>query len=414
MSAPRRPGAKRGASADAARGTSTGGPRGASARGSPLPAPGACPACLRRGWLLAELSGVLDRCARDRARLLELLALRDEELIAAVAGRRSVELTAAYESLDADELGDDLAICRHGHLYPRALRDRGAPPMLAVLGGADRLAQLTAAPVVAILGSRAPSDYGRETARGLARGLAASGVTVVAELADGIAAAALAGAHEANGGAVAVRGDGLGVRCPPRLRPLYERITRAGCAVSELPRECAGRRWGHLASARTVVALASLSVVVEARATPEELAAAAVAKSLGRAVAAVPGRVSSPLSRGTNALLMDGASLVRGAHDALELVYALDAQHAGGSTARTRAALPALAHSAGDPRVPAGMRPALLTVLERVGCGYDTPDKLTRAGVDSRAVLAALSELELTGLLTRGDCGRYLPRDPLD
>jgi DNA processing protein len=174
-----------------------------------------------------------------------------------------------------------------------------------------------------------------------------------------------------------------------------------------------GRRWGQLASARIVIALASLCIVVEARATPEELAAAAIAKSLGRDIAAVPGRVSSPLSRGPNALLMDGASLVRGPRDVLELVYALEPRRAGGPTAPARSARPAPAYPAGNP-CPAAMRPELLAVLERVGCGYDTPDKLTRAGVDPREVLPALSELELTGLLTRGDGGRYLPREPLD
>ena len=59
------------------------------------------------------------------------------------------------------------------------------------------------------------------------------------------------------------------------------------------------------------------------------------------------------------------------------------------------------------------MRPGLREVLERVGAGYDTPDKLTRAGVRASAVLPALSELELEGLLVRGDGGRYLPRDHL-
>jgi DNA processing protein len=283
-----------------------------------------------------------------------------------------------------------------------------------VRGGAERLARLTTAPVVAILGSRAPSDYGRETARGLARGLAASGVTVAAGLADGIAAAALAGAQEAGGRSVAVLGDGLGVACPPRMRPLYARATRSGCAVSELPRDCAGRRWGQLASARIVAGLAPLSVVVEARETPEELAAAVVAKSLGRAVAAVPGRVSSPLSHGTNALLVDGASLVRGPRDTLELLYTLDTPPPGDPTAATTAARPPAACCIGAAYQHPGMRPAVRDVLERVGAGYDTPDKLERAGVDSRELLPALSELELSGLLARGDGGRYLPRDPLD
>jgi len=383
------------------------------------PRSGACDLCLRRSWLLSTLSGVLDRCARDRARLLELLALCDEELIAAVAGRRADELTAAYESFEMDDLEDaprrELAVCRHARGYPRALMAPAAPHMLTVLGGVGRLACLTAAPAVAIIGSSAPSDYGRETARGLARGLAASGVTVVAGLADGVAAAALAGVLDARdgAGAVAVLGDGLGVACSPRLRPLYERVTRDGCAISELPRACAGRRWGRLASARTVVGLGLLSVVVEARETPEELAAATVAKALGHVVAAIPGRVSSPLSRGAHALLMDGASLVRGPRDVLELIYARGG-HTRALAPQADAAQPAIADRAGDEHARDRMRPALRAVLEHVGAGYDTPDKLTRAGVDAREVLPALSELELEGLLARGDGGRYLPRDHLD
>ncbi|MGO9319695.1 MAG: DNA-processing protein DprA [Solirubrobacteraceae bacterium] len=382
-----------------------------SSRGGKRRAPGelgACAACLRRSWLLSALSGPLDCCARDRARLLELLALADCDLLAAVAGRRAPELRTAYERFDAGELQRDpqvQAICRHRRGYPHALGGPAAPHMLAVAGGASRLAKLAAAPVVAILGSRAPSDYGREMARSLARGLAASGVTVAAGLADGIAAAAHAGALDAGAGSVAVLGGGLGVSCPPRRRSLYERIRRAGCAVSELPLDCAGRRWGQLASERIVVGLGLLSVVVEAEQTPADLAAAGIARALGRTVAAIPGRVTSPLSRGAHALLMDGASLVRGPRDVLELLCPI-----GAASANVRAPLPAAGEV--DPR--AGLRPALKAVLERVGAGYDTPDKLARAGVDSRHVLPALGELELTGLVIRGDGGRYLPRDPLD
>ena len=383
---------------------------------SAAPRPDACSACLRRRWLLSALSGVLDRCARDRGRLLELLALRDEELIAAVAARRASELSSAHERFEIDAPDGAprrvLELCRHARGYPRALTAPSAPHMLAVLGGAGRLATLTAAPAVTVIGSASPSDYGRETARGLARGLAASGVTIVASVADGIAAAALAGVLDAGAGAIAVRSDGLGVPCSPRLRPLYESVTREGCAISELPWDCGGRRWGQLAAARTIVGLGLVSVVVEARDTPEELAAAAVAKALGRVVAAIPGRVSSPLSRGAHALLMDGASIVRGPRDVLELIYAHDRQ-TGGRAAQAGTARPAIASRGGDARTAAGMRPGLREVLERVGAGYDTPDKLTRAGVRASAVLPALSELELEGLLVRGDGGRYLPRDHL-
>jgi DNA processing protein len=362
----------------------------------------ACAGCRRRSWLLSSLSGPLQYCARDRARLLELLALEDGELIEAVAGRRKAELQAQYEHFTPDALPRDPhveAICRHCRSYPPALDDPAAPYMLEVAGGAARLAKLVAAPVVAILGSRAPSDYGVQMARSLARGLAASGVTVAASLTDGIAVAAHAGALDAGGASVAVMGGGLSVSCPARRRSLCERLKREGCAVSELPLDCGGRRCGQLASERILAALPRVAVVVEADHTPEDLAAARIAVALGRTVAAIPGRVTSPLSRGTHALLMDGAALVRGPRDVLELLYTLGGCEQGEPRPAPAGASP-----------PTGLQPRLLAILERVGSGCDTPDKLARAGVEPSAAVLALSELEVIGLLVRGDGGRYMPR----
>jgi DNA processing protein len=386
------------------------------------------------------LSGALDCCARDRSRLIELLALADEELLQAVAGTRKAELQAQYArfrlgapggetrarmheagatgGVDAvaeiDVETDVETICRHRRGYPRALDGPAAPHMLEVAGGAERLAELASAPVVAVLGSRRASDYGIEMARDLARGLVASGVSVAASMSDGISAAAHAGALEAGAGSIAVMGGGLGVACPARRRPLYERVVDAGCAVSELPHDCAGRRWGKLASARIVVELASVAVVVEADETAEDLFAARLARARGGTVAALPGRVTSPLSRGAHALLMDGASLVRGPGDVLELLYRCGGVAPGGRSSTSASAptpTPADASAGGeDPR--RGLRRELRMTLERVGAGCDTPDKLTRAGVDAAEALLALSELELMGLLARGDGGRYLPRSP--
>jgi DNA processing protein len=359
---------------------------------------GACVLCLRRSWLLSELSGPLDYCARDRQRLIELLALEDEDLLHAVAGRRRDELRARYETFGAHELPPAPAveaICRHRRGYPRALGDAGAPRMLNVVGGTERLQKLTTAPVVAILGSRKASDYGIETARSLGRALAASGVTVTSGLVDGIALAAHRGALEASGRTVAVMGGGLGVSCPVRMRGLSERLMGRGCVVSELPRDCRGRRWGQLASERIVVGLAALTVVVEAEDTPGDLAAARIARALGRTLAAIPGRVSSPLSRGTHALLMDGAKLLRGPADALELLSGI------GCRAQARA-------RANDERTHPELEPRLTAILERVASGADTPDRLTSTGMNPCEALLALSELELMGLLSRGHGGRYV------
>jgi DNA processing protein len=351
----------------------------------------ACDGCVRRSHLLAELSGPLDFRAGDRDRLIELLALEDRELLQAVAGRRTAELCAWHERFHSGEdppEGQVEAVCRHDARYPRGLRGAQAPRMLYVAGGVDRLAKLACGPVVAIVGSARASDYGLVMARG--------GVTVAGGIGDGIARAAHAGALEADGQSVAVIGGGLGA-VPARRRSLCERVSRRGCAVSELPGDTGGRRWGPAASERIVAALAPLTVVVEAADTARELAPARIAQALGRTVAALPGRVTSSLSAGTNALLMDGARLVRGPGDVLDLLSLSPA--------------PPIAEA--SPPLPTALTTRLKATLEQVGAGRDTPAKLAADGGDPEEILARLSELELMGLLARGDGGRYVPRGPI-
>jgi DNA processing protein len=366
--------------------------------------PGACVQCRRRSWLLAALSASLDFSAADRPRLNSLLALDDTALIDALAGRRRAELQAGYEAFDAGEpsgmAGE--AICRHCPTFPRMLLDNPRLPWLLHVSGSEGLERLaTDDPRVAIVGSRRASDYGVEMARSLARGVTASGVGVVSALGDGVAGASLAGAVEADGAPGAVMGSGLSVSPSTGLRTLYRRLLRSGCAVSELPADCPGRRWGAVAGERIVAGLADVVVVIEAEDKAADLAVAQLAQSLGRCVAAMPGRVTSPLSRGTHMLLLDGAQLVRGAEDVLELLYA-----------RGEAPLSTPARAAVADTSAAALEPRLAAVLERVGAGRDTPDSLTGEGADSGEVLCALSELELLGLLARGDGGRYVPREP--
>jgi DNA processing protein len=377
------------------------------ARTESQPAGGACMSCRRRSWLQSELSGPLDYCARDRRRLLELLALADSELLDALAGRRGAELRARYARFEAEPreepLQDAESVCRHALEYPVLLDGVAAPRMLEVSGSARRLGELTARPVVAIIGSVRASDYGMEMARTLARGLAASGVTVAAGFGDGIAVAAHAGVLDAPVGAsIAVLGGGLSVSCPARRRALYRRVTRSGCVVSELPSLVSGRRWGGIAAERIVVGLASLTVLVEGEQTDGALFGARIAQTLARPLAAIPGRVTSPLSRGPHHLLRKGACLVRGPEDVLELLHPLGASEQSPSTA------PDSATSDQALALPSELR----EILERVGSGCDTPDKLTRAGVETSDALLGLSELEVSGLLARGDGGRYVLRHP--
>ncbi len=351
---------------------------------------GACVDCLRRSRLLCELGPVLDYRCGDRSRLLDLLGLDDGELIDALGGRRRDSVRARHLS-PAPIAATGRSICRHDPRYPLPLREPPAPAMLHLLAPVGRLQDLVRAPIVAILGGPRGSDYGVATAGDLARGLAASGLTVIGALGSPIADAAHHGSLEAGRGSIAVLGGGLDVACPVRSRPLLSRLTREGCPTSELPAGCRGRRWGPVASLRTVLALASLVVIVESQEPPEQMWEARLAHAIGRPLAAVPGPVSSALSRGPNLLLAEGASLVTGAQDVLELLY----------------------RESPTPPIPEiRLEPALERVLARVGEGWDTPGALLGTGLAPDQVALALAELEVRGLLTRGNGGRYLPRQP--
>jgi DNA processing protein len=375
-----------------------------------------CEKCLRRSWLLALLSGRLTYHTRDPRRLLALLALDDEELMRAIVHRYRARLYERYAHFTPQDIRWQTgvqAICRHHRGYPRALADDRAPRMLYVAGTARRLVALGAGPAVAIVGSRRATDYGMEMARSLARGLAASGLTVVGGLSDGIPSAALEGALEVDGRTLTVMDGGLDVACPARRRGLYKRVRRSGCAVAELPCGCGVRRWCYTARERTVVGLAQLTIVVEADDDPDELLGARMAKALGRTVAAVPGRVTSPVSRGTHALLMEGAPLVRGPKDVLELLYRAgdDAGRRTIDTPRGRGR--GMGSGRPEPPLTTELEPRLRETLEQVGAGRDTPTKLTAGRLDAGETLLALGELEMMGLLTRGDGGRYVPRESL-
>jgi DNA processing protein len=388
----------------------------------------ACSECLRHTWLVGTVSARLVRHARDPERLLGLLALPAEELARAVGGRWRESLLAQLAHPDAATAPAAEGVqrlCRHDPRYPAALARRAdAPRTLHVAGGVERLRELLAGPAVAIVGARRASDYGMEVAHGLARGLAASGVTVVSALAEGVPAAAHLGALHAGGPTVTVTAGGADVPHPASWRALHRRLAAEGCALAELPCGAPPRAWCHPARARTVAALARVVIVVEAGEELVELLTARLAAAAGTLVAAVPGRVGAPGARGPHLLLREGALLVRGPEDALDALYGVGPAAYGGLRAAARAGPRAagegyLPAAEGGPPAAAGggvpaaatlpeVEPHLRAVLDRVGAGQDTVAKLEAAGARTHDVLAALAELECRGALVRGDGGRYL------
>ncbi len=353
--------------------------------------PRACDACVSRTWLIGRMAGHIDRA---RARIESVLALGEQELIAALGGRQQDGLRRELEWLDVaaarsrSQAAGLETICACDGAYPPALRELGAPPaVLHVAGGLDRLLALASAEAVAIVGSRRASPYGSEVARSLGRGLGLAGIPVVSGMALGIDSAAHVGALEAAAPTVAVLPGSADRPYPPGKRSLHRRILAAGVAVSELGPGIGVRRWMFLARNRIIAALAAMTVVVEAGEYSGALVTARLAGELGRPLGAVPGRVTTPQAAGSNRLLADGARLVRGPQDVLDHLFGVGACR----TAPER------------PPPPAELRPLLAAVAD----GHDTLAALARAGFDSEQGLAGLAALELEGYVHRGAGGRF-------
>ncbi|MCW3012797.1 MAG: dprA, partial [Solirubrobacterales bacterium] len=249
-----------------------------------------------------------------------------------------------------------------------------------------------APPVVAIVGTRRASAEGLEMATALGRGLARAGVTVVSGLALGIDSAAHAGALEGGGSTVAVLAGAAELPYPRSKAALHARILERACAVSELPPGFEPFRWCFPARNRIIAGLAQLTVVVEGAERSGSLITADFASALGREVAAVPGRATSPRTRGSNLLIRDGATVVLGVDDVLDAVLGFD-----------RAAAPTAE------RTPAALAPELAVLLDAVAAGTDTVAALARTPQEADAALLGLAELEQQGWIRRAGGGRYVP-----
>ena len=287
--------------------------------------------------------------------------------------------------------------------YPAALRAvRDAPPALFVRGsaGAEALCELRSRPVVAIVGTRNPSPYGREMAAAIARDLTAAGVLVVSGMALGVDAIGQAEAVRSHGdrrglSTIGVLGCGPDIVYPRTNQRLFDAVSATGLLVSEFPPGVPAMAWRFPARNRVIAGLARAVVVVEGSERSGSLHTATYAMDLGRDVLAVPGEAGRRLSGAPHKLLRSGAHLCESADDVLEAIGCRQ-------LAWTTAPLAAEAFTG-----------TMARVVAELDGGARTVDQLAQAAASPVVDVAVMmTNLELEGVVEAAGGGSYrLRRD---
>lgn len=162
---------------------------------------------------------------------------------------------------------------------------------------------------VTIIGTRKPTPYGSEITQRLARTLAERGVVIVSGLALGVDGIAHRAALSVGGTTIAVLGGGLETIYPASHRQLGEQmLEQSGALISEYPPGMPPMKHQFLARNRIVSGLSDALIITEASHRSGTFNTVSHALEQGRDVYAVPGPITSPMSRGCNLLIAQGAS----------------------------------------------------------------------------------------------------------
>jgi len=333
------------------------------------------------------------RLMREHGSARESLAALPE--IAHAAGvqdyKTCPEAVAAAELKAARAVGATM-VCFGEPAYPDALSGiPDPPPLLWCIGDAGLMAR----PMVALVGARNASSLGTRMACKLAEGLGEAGFVVVSGMARGIDTAAHLAALK--GGTIAVQAGGADVIYPRENAALADNIAKTGLRLSEIAIGTQPQARHFPRRNRIISGLARAVIVVEAAARSGSLITAKNALDQGRDVLAVPGHPFDARAFGCNALLRDGATLVRSAEDVVEAI---------GKEAQT-------VQPAGNPVQPPGPERSLRDtsklhseILSRLGPSPVAEDQLIRdLALPSQKIAPELLNLELDGKIIRAPGG---------
>ena len=236
-------------------------------------------------------------------------------------GITALPIAKADAEMEAAAKADARMLCLGAADYPVNLaRLEAPPPLLWSLGLPDTAHQKA----VSLVGARNASALGLKFTETLARDLGRAGYAIISGLARGIDAVAHRGALES--GTVAVLAGGVDSLWPPQNAELYAAIRERGAVLSERPMGYEGRGKDFPRRNRIISGLGLGIIVTEGAERSGSLITARYAGEQGRDVMAVPGSPLDPRSGGCNALIREGATLVRGIDDVIEAISRLPDQ----------------------------------------------------------------------------------------
>ena len=200
--------------------------------------------------------------------------------------------------------------------YPLKLREIENFPLCLFYKGNINLVKNK---ILAIVGSREYSKYGKNIAIKLAYQLSIKGVTIITGGARGIDSFANMGAIMAKRPSIMVLGNSLDYIYPPENKALEERVLESnGVIISEYIKGTRGNKLTFPERNRIISGLSDGVLVVEAKRNSGALITADFALEQGKEVYVVPGNITQPNSVGTNELIKQGAKMVTDIDDILE------------------------------------------------------------------------------------------------
>lgn len=204
--------------------------------------------------------------------------------------------------------------------YPKKLLELPDSPIVLFAKGNKKL--LLENNIIAVVGARKITSYGRQVTEDLVSKLSSAGFIIASGMALGVDGVAHKTAIECQGPSlpkgttIAVLGCGVDCPYPRENEKLYEKILdSSGLIISEYPLGMQANRGTFPARNRIIAGLSSAVLVTEAGKDSGSLITAGEALKQGKIVFAVPGPITSRMSDGTSKLIKDGAVLVQSAED---------------------------------------------------------------------------------------------------